>query len=216
MQKQHKIEDMPQVHPAVYNRTSGSTTGRIKQQATGCGKKGCKKRLTLAMNDGTPKSLKQFKAAAAQKRWAFDEATDQFYCPHHHPDHPPDHTPENPVQKTMSTEPRQMDKMQRRTIFREIDDSYDDKALCYCSGITDKTIADKLRVPWAWVAEVRDENFGPAGPDPKLKELVAKIEMAEQKAQEAFDSAMGAAERADGAVAEAKALKGQLLALLPR
>jgi len=43
----------------------------------------------------------------------------------------------------------------------EID--YDADRKCYCGAATDKTIAADLKLPWAWVAQIRDEFFGPEG-----------------------------------------------------
>lgn len=77
------------------------------------------------------------------------------------------------------TAPRQPTKEQRRAIFREIDESYHGSA--YVEGYTDKTIAEKLHVPWSWVAAVREENFGPAGPDPEVVKLKAALDGAEKR-----------------------------------
>jgi len=50
---------------------------------------------------------------------------------------------------------------ERRIIHNKIDEKYVSEAIGYTSGWNDKKVADDLGVPVAWVAEIRDENFGP-------------------------------------------------------
>jgi hypothetical protein len=207
MQKSTKIAEMPNVHPAVVNCTTAGHGGRsIPQQKTMCSHPGCDKVLTIALNDHQLKPFKAFRAAAAQRGWAFDG--EAFSCP----DHKPEGTMTTQTKSPSEAPPREMTREQRRAIFREIDDSYDKNG--YCMDVTDQSIADKLSFPCAWVEKVREENFGPAGADPRLKALVSKVEAAEATAQKAYDGALAAAEKAEKAQAEVKALKDQLLALL--
>lgn len=62
---------------------------------------------------------------------------------------------------------------QRRKVFHEIDDAYENGR--YKTGVTDQTIAAKLVVAVSMVAEIREQNFGPAGPDPRIVDLERKI-----------------------------------------
>lgn len=62
--------------------------------------------------------------------------------------------------------PRELTQVFRRKIFREIDGSYENNR--YVTGVTDKTIADELNVPRKWVEDIREEMFGPAGPNPEV------------------------------------------------
>ena len=100
----------------------------------------------------------------------------------------------------------------RRAIFREIDESYETDG--YVLDVSDQTIADKLKMPWGWVAKVREENFGPAGPNPKVKKLYDQIAALEQKARTVENDAMKAAEKAEALSNEVKGLKEQLVGLL--
>jgi hypothetical protein len=167
--------------------------------------------VSIALNDHQLKPFKAFRAAAAQRGWHFNDDAQLFFCPDHNDSHRVE-AAMNEIKTPSETEPREMTREQRRAIFREIDEGYDKNG--YCMDVTDQTIAQKLGVPWGWVAKVREENFGPAGADPRLKALVSKIEAAETKAQQAYDGALAAAEKAEKAQAEVKALKDQLLALL--
>lgn len=49
----------------------------------------------------------------------------------------------------------------RRIIFEKIDEIYVDEKVGYSAGWSDERIAKDLGVPRAWVAKIRDENFGP-------------------------------------------------------
>ena len=57
--------------------------------------------------------------------------------------------------------PREMNKEDRRLIFAKIDEVYLDKS--YSKDWDDKKVAVDLGVPLAWVARIREENFGPEG-----------------------------------------------------
>ena len=49
----------------------------------------------------------------------------------------------------------------RRIIHNRIDENYVSEAIGYAAGWSDKRVAEDLGVPIVWVAEIRDENFGP-------------------------------------------------------
>jgi len=58
--------------------------------------------------------------------------------------------------------PREMSREDRRIVFAKLDEVYVNETIGYSAGWTDKLVAEDLGVPRAWVATVRDENFGPA------------------------------------------------------
>ncbi|MGH2343395.1 hypothetical protein ACRC7T_18170 [Segnochrobactraceae bacterium EtOH-i3] len=60
-----------------------------------------------------------------------------------------------------AAEPRQPDRESRRLIHAEIETHWLDDAKGYAWQETDLTIARRLGVPPAWVAEVREFSFGP-------------------------------------------------------
>jgi hypothetical protein len=57
--------------------------------------------------------------------------------------------------------PRRPSRDERRIIHNKIDEKYVSEAVGYTAGWSDQKVADDLGVPVAWVAEIRDENFGP-------------------------------------------------------
>lgn len=58
--------------------------------------------------------------------------------------------------------PREMDRTDRRLIIEKLSEVYIDEERGYDTGWSDSRIAEALGVPRAWVAKLRDENFGPA------------------------------------------------------
>lgn len=58
--------------------------------------------------------------------------------------------------------PRTMSFIDRRVILTKIEEVYIDEKIGYASGWSDRKVATDLNVPQAWVAELREQNFGPA------------------------------------------------------
>jgi len=71
-------------------------------------------------------------------------------------------------------QPREMSRDERRLIFAKLDEVYLDEKRGYDNGWSDKRVADDLGVPRAWVARIRDENFGPENTNPEARALVAE------------------------------------------
>ncbi|HLZ24528.1 MAG TPA: hypothetical protein VKQ30_20630 [Ktedonobacterales bacterium] len=72
--------------------------------------------------------------------------------------------------------PRQMTRENRRVIFEQLNGVYDTKGLTYLDDWTDQAVADGLGVPRAWVTAMREENFGPAGDNKGIKDLIAEAQ----------------------------------------
>lgn len=60
-----------------------------------------------------------------------------------------------------------------RNIMDSLNIHYDENRKCYGRGESDKTIAAKLNIPWAWVSKIREEFFGPAGSEDTYQILEA-------------------------------------------
>lgn len=71
--------------------------------------------------------------------------------------------------------PRAMEVDDRRIIFAQLNDVYLDGTQGYSAGWSDKRVAEHLNVPRAWVATIREENFGPARDNEDVRELDASI-----------------------------------------
>lgn len=70
--------------------------------------------------------------------------------------------------------PPVMSREDRRIIFAKINDVYVDENVGYDNGWSDKRVAEDLNVPRAWVAEVREEHFGPEASNDEAREVVAE------------------------------------------
>jgi hypothetical protein len=85
---------------------------------------------------------------------------------------------------------------QRRKVFHEIEGCYAQGR--YVEGFSDETIAKKLLVAVGMVTEVREMNFGPAGPGPRIKALrdeMAALEVRVNQIEEAALAVMDQAEK---------------------
>ena len=68
--------------------------------------------------------------------------------------------------------PREMTREDRRIVLSKLNDVYLDERLGYDKGWSDKKVAQDLGVPQAWVAQLRDENFGPDNSNEEARALV--------------------------------------------
>lgn len=89
--------------------------------------------------------------------------------------------------------PREMTPADRRQIFREIDGNYDEKNSRYIGKATDETIANALKVPRAWVVEVREDNFGPNGGNDEIEQIKSEIGQLRKEIEDKTSQALAAA-----------------------
>lgn len=64
----------------------------------------------------------------------------------------------------------------RRIIFAKLEEVYLDEVKGYSANWTDDRVSKDLGVPRAWVAEVREINFGPLRDNEQMRELLQKID----------------------------------------
>lgn len=79
-----------------------------------------------------------------------------------------------PMTKT-ADDLRQPSKAEKRQIMDLLNDAYDADAERYRGADTDDSVASVLGVMPAWVAEIREEFFGPAGGNESIDALVIEI-----------------------------------------
>lgn len=97
----------------------------------------------------------------------------------------------------IDTTPREMTQAERRKIFREIDNCYDEKRGRYVDSETDQGIAARLAVPRKWVSDVREENFGPSGENDELERVAALLGRIDAELRQAVDDCLAAAANAE-------------------
>ena len=91
--------------------------------------------------------------------------------------------------------PSEAARAQRRKVFYEIEDHYDGNR--YATGFSDAYIATKLGVAVNMVVEIREQNFGPAGPDPRIEELRQKVRDIEARVGQIEDKALAVVDHAE-------------------
>lgn len=72
--------------------------------------------------------------------------------------------------------PREPTRAQKREIMDLLDDVYDVEAERYRRGDTDDTVADVLGVMPGWVAQLREDFFGPAGGNEEMAALIGVVD----------------------------------------
>ena len=71
--------------------------------------------------------------------------------------------------------PREPTRAQKREIMDMLETAYDVEGERYTGGDTDETVAEVLKVMPGWVAQIREDFFGPAGGNEDMAAL--KIEL---------------------------------------
>lgn len=102
---------------------------------------------------------------------------------------------------------------QKREIMSMLGEVYDVTAECYRRGDTDDTVADVLEVMPGWVAQLREEFFGPSGGNEDIEALSNGIEVFLSLANPALQTAKLAAETLEKEVAKAKRFSVELAAI---
>lgn len=91
--------------------------------------------------------------------------------------------------KEARTDLRTPTRAQKREIVAMLETAYDDEAQRYMAGETDETVADVLNLMPGWVAEIREEMFGPSGSNEDIDTLRAEADAWQKKT--AKDMALG-------------------------
>lgn len=76
----------------------------------------------------------------------------------------------------MAEQPRQMGFQDKPIILAKLVEVYLDSENGYDRGWSDKRVAEDLGVPRAWVAELRDQNFGPARDNEEIRDFLARVD----------------------------------------
>ncbi|MEJ0047031.1 MAG: hypothetical protein WDN04_13650 [Rhodospirillales bacterium] len=77
--------------------------------------------------------------------------------------------------KDLATQVRELAPSLRKKIRDEIDGNFDDTIGAYLGGESDQKIGDRLGVPWAIVAHMREIGWGAVRVDPEIEKLSAEL-----------------------------------------
>jgi hypothetical protein len=77
-----------------------------------------------------------------------------------------------------ANEPAQMSRSDRRIIFAKLEEVYESEEAGYKMPWTDQAVAKDLgsHIPVGWVAQVREENFGPVKDNAEIRGLFERVE----------------------------------------
>lgn len=130
------------------SRKISDTTAR-QVQVIHCG---CGAELIATISGSAPHPPISLQKIAINAGWRFDAKRGRHACP-------------DCIKKERPSmaEPRTPEPKDRRKIFARLMEVYDEKNGRYCDDFTDQSVGKALGVPWAWVSEIREQNFGPAG-----------------------------------------------------
>lgn len=101
----------------------------------------------------------------------------------------------------------------RQKILRELDGAYDVAAGRYCGSETDQTVARRLGVLPGWVADVREQFFGPTGENDSMTDVAAGLALALDKAAEHEAASLELAAKCEAQATEIRALQARLEAI---
>jgi hypothetical protein len=105
---------------------------------------------------------------------------------------------------------RAMCRDDKRAIFRRLDEVYSVPAGRYVDDWTDHRLATEMNMPRAWIAQVRDEAYGPEGGNDEMEKLLADIAATHRKLEGAVELCLTAATEAEKLNADVKSLSERL------
>lgn len=106
------------------------------------------------------------------------------------PDHANPKPKEPPMPKVTVTPPRDMSPADRRKVFREIDDCWDEAKGRYAGSHSDQEIASKLDVPRKWVSDIREESFGKTQRNGELEKLASEAKRLSLECEKALNASL--------------------------
>ena len=112
--------------------------------------------------------------------------------------------------KPKAETPREPTRAQKREIMDMLESAYDVDAERYTGGDTDETVAEVLKVMPGWVAQIREEFFGPDGGNENIEELVAKLGGMEREIKAVSQAALALREKAEKKLVEVSAMRVEL------
>lgn len=107
---------------------------------------------------------------------------------------------------------RQMSPSDRRRVFREVDDAWDEARGRYLGSNTDHAIATKLDVPRAWVEQIRRESFGDSGKNEDFDKLIGNLQNLKGEAERSGAQALDLAQKYETLAQKVHAALDQLRA----
>lgn len=106
--------------------------------------------------------------------------------------------------------PREPSKAQKREIMDLLGEVYDTESERYRRGDTDETVADVLGVMPGWVAQLREEFYGPSGGNEDMSALAADVAEFLSSANSSLEALKQYVEKVSGLISEATEIAARL------
>lgn len=96
----------------------------------------------------------------------------------------------------------EMSRSDRRIIFAKLEECYHDEEHGYRAPWTDQAVAKDLgsHIPVGWVAQVREENFGPVKDNAEIRDMLVRVSIAATDARALLEEARAHRAMADTVV----------------
>lgn len=158
-----------------------------------------------------PDCLKKFRAQAAAKRHRKEAAAEPAPTAEvvrlDGASRKPDQESTMPKPDNVMPLPaRDIDRAARQRVLRAIIDNWDADRGRYVGAVTDHALSEQLKVPLAWVEDMRRENFGDTGGNDELEALRTELGALEATIETHVTEGMALAQRFDEVLRQVKAL----------
>lgn len=81
-------------------------------------------------------------------------------------------------------QPRALSPDERAKVRRELDAYFDDSVGMYLGGENDQRIGERLNIPWAAIAQMREAAYGPIRTDPEVEAMRAAVRVLSEGLEE--------------------------------
>lgn len=119
----------------------------------------------------------------------------------------PTTTEEKPMTEQVEILKRVMSREEKRAIIRRLDEVYDTVSQRYVDDWTDHRVAQGMNLPRAWITELRDEVYGPAGSNDEMDQLSTQMKDMLARLEDTVEQCLSAAASAEKLNAEVKSLE---------
>ena len=118
--------------------------------------------------------------------------------------------PEMPEPETSNVRDIGPDRAAKRRIHDEIAGNWDERFSRYIGSASDQSIAETLKMPRAWVAEIRADFFGDSGANEDIEQLKSMLNGAVARFERTAEDALKVATNLDTQAREVKELRARL------
>lgn len=131
---------------------------------------------------------------------------DAFHERHKHKLKTQENEPVNQPEKPVTTPTRE----QRRAIYMKLDEVYDTLRGRYVDDWTDHKVSQALDMPRKWIADVRDDVFGPSGENDAMDDMVKELHQYREELKADGQACLEAAAKAEQTMKKVTELESRM------